>query len=395
MYYICMLKKTLVILFILILCPSLFLFASSNSEPGVLTRLFLEGPSSVSYTRQFQAAVPLPVMQQVLLQIKEQLGAFVAVEGTANPYSVIFEHGRATTYLTLDGRGNIASLQFTQLIPARKTLTEAVNSIVELEAAVSVLVRKNGEVLISYQENTPLAVGSAFKLGILAAIEDAIDAKEMHWGQIAALEDSWKSLPSGILQTWPAGSLISIETLATLMISLSDNTATDALLSLVGRERVDQYLAHSVPTLSTSELFRLKDPNNKDLLLRFRAASLDDKAILLKDLKERSLPEPGIFLGDPLSIDIEWYMTAVELADLIERLQIHDLMTINPGLATKEHWHRVAYKGGSEPGVLNLTTFLLDKEQNRFTVVVTVNNAEKALDEQRIMEIYQTILSSL
>ncbi|NCC64066.1 MAG: serine hydrolase [Spirochaetia bacterium] len=395
MYYIFMLKKTLVLLLVLILCPCFSLFASSDSEPEVLIRLFFEGPSGVSYTKQFQAAVPLSVMQQVLLQINEQLGAFVSVEGSANPYSVIFEHGRATTYISLDGRGNIASLQFTQLIPAHGTLSEAVKSLVEMETAVSVLVRKNGEVLISHQEDIPLAVGSAFKLGILAAIEDAICANDMYWGQIVTLEDSWKSLPSGILQTWPAGSLITIETLATLMISLSDNTATDVLLSIVGREKVDQYLVHSVPTLSTGEMFRLKNPKNNDLLQRFRVANLDEKVAVLKDLRDRSLPEPVLFTGDPLAIDVEWYMTAKELADLIERLQALDLMTINPGLATKEHWRRVAYKGGSEPGVLNLTTFLLDDEENRFTVVVTVNNAEKALDEQRIMEIYQAILNFL
>lgn len=395
MYYIFMLKKTLVMLLFLVLCFNTSLFASSNSETGVLKHLFLEGPSSASYTRQFQSAVPLSVMQQVLSQIEEQLGVFSHVEGTANPYSVIFEHGSATTYISLDGQGSIASLQFTQLIHTRGTLTEAVKSIVEMDGAASVLIRKNGEALISHQEDTPLAVGSAFKLGILAAIEDAILAKDMHWGQIVALEDSWKSLPSGILQAWPTGSLISIETLATLMISLSDNTATDALLAIVGREKVDQYLVHSVPTLSTGEMFRLKNPKNDDLLHRFRVANLDEKVAVLKDLRDRSLPEPVLFSGNPLAIDVEWYMTANELADLIERLQALELMTINPGLATKEHWRRVAYKGGSEPGVLNLTTFLLDDEENRFTVVVTVNNAEKALDEQRIMEIYQAILNFL
>ena len=390
-----MLKKTLVILLVLILSFNLSLFAARNAESEVLSRLFVEGPSSASYTRQFQSAVPLPVMQQVLSQLMGQLGAFVTVEGKSNPYSVIFEYGSATTYIGLDGQGNIASLQFTQLIHTRGTLVEAVKSIVEMDGAVSVLIRKNGEVLISYQEDTPLAVGSAFKLGILAAIEDAILAGDMHWGQVVALEDSWKSLPSGILQTWPTGSLITLQTLATLMISMSDNTATDVLLSLAGREKVDQYLAHSVPTLSTGELFRLKNPKNNDLLQRFRLAALDEKIVVLGELKDRSLPEPGLLSGNPIAVDVEWYMTAKELADLIERLQSLDLMTINPGLATKEHWHRVAYKGGGEPGVLNLTTFLIDEHQNRFTVVVTVNNAEKVLDEQSIMETYQAILSYL
>lgn len=88
-------------------------------------------------------------------------------------------------------------------------------------------------------------------------------------------------------------------------------------------------------------------------------------------------------------------MTAKELATLIERLQSLDLMTVNAGLATKERWQRVAFKGGSEPGVLNLTTYLEDEQKNRYTVVVTANTSKKPLDEKKIMESYQAILNYL
>ena len=388
-------KRILFIAIIVVLLCNTALFATNSSESNTLTRLFLEGPSSVTYTRQFLSAVPVPVMQQVISQLAEQVGEFVKVEGTSNPYSVIFEHGSATTYISLDGQGAIAGLQFTQIINARGSLMEAVESIIAMDATVSVLIRKNGESLVSHQADTPLAVGSAYKLGILAAVQDAIEDQSLQWGESVALEDSWKSLPTGILQSWPSGSLITIESLAALMISLSDNTAADALLSLVGRDRVDRYIPHSLPTLSTSELFRLKNPENSDLLHQYRIAGFEKRIEVLNTLKSRRMPDPSLFSGNPVAIDVEWYMTAEELADLIERLQALDLMTINAGLATKEHWLRVAYKGGSEPGVLNLTTFLIDESQNRFTVVVTLNNAEQPLDEQKAMESYQAILSYL
>ena len=47
------------------------------------------------------------------------------------------------------------------------------------------------------------------------------------------------------MQDWPPGAAVTVETLATLMISVSDNTATDTLIRLVGRERVEARLAAS------------------------------------------------------------------------------------------------------------------------------------------------------
>lgn len=364
-------------------------------EAKVLTDIFREGPASVSYSRQFETAVPLSSMQQLLVQLTMQLGNFKQVEGTSNPYKVVFEQGTVTAYISLDGQGNVAGLQLTEVISSRLTLADCVKQITDLDAETAVLIRKNGQALVSLQADVPLAVGSAFKLGILAALDDAVRAKRMQWGQSVMLEESYKSLPTGILQDWPVGSRITIETLATLMISQSDNTAADALLSLVSRQEVDRYLTHSKPTLSTAEMFTLKNPDNSDILARFRASSAGERLSLLGELKARKLPKTSLFSGDPVAIDVEWFMTVSELADLIERLETLDLMTVNAGLATKEHWQRVAYKGGSEPGVLNLTTFLIDEHMNRYTVVVTVNNNEKPLDEKKIMESYQAILHYL
>src|SRR5690606_39753601 len=50
------------------------------------------------------------------------------------------------------------------------------------------------------------------------------------------LEAGDVSLPTGILQEWPVGTPMTIQSLATLMISISDNTATDVLLRVAGRD---------------------------------------------------------------------------------------------------------------------------------------------------------------
>lgn len=364
-------------------------------EASTLESLFTKGPESIDYAAQFERAVPLAVMHQILDQFSAQLGPFKQVKGSTNPYTLVFDEGTVTAYISLDGSNQVAGLQFTEVIRARLTLADAVKQIIDLDADTAILIRKNAETVVAHNADIPLAVGSAFKLGILAAVEDAVRENKLQWFQSVRLLSMWKSLPTGILQDWPTGSRLTIETLATLMISQSDNTATDALMSLVGRNSVGSYLSNSRPVLSTAEAFRLKNPANSDLLARYRTGSSAEKEKVLDQIKSRPLMEPGLLSGNPVAIDIEWFMTAHELASLIERLQALPLMTVNPGLATKERWHRVAYKGGSEPGVLNLTTYLEDEEHNRHTVVVTVNNAQSPLDEKFIMETYQAILNLL
>ncbi len=388
-------RKRLAILVVLLVFLEAVMIASTLTEPTALTRLFTDGPASIKYTRQFEAAVPPSSMQQLISQLTEQLGAFKRVDGHKNPYTIVLEHGTITAYISLDGQAKVAGLQFTEVIDTRGTLADAIKEISSLDGESSVLIRRNGKIIVDHQGDTPLAVGSSFKLGILAALLDAVSDGRLRWDQSVPLRSSQKSLPTGILQDWPDGTQVTIETLAALMISQSDNTATDVLLSLVGRPSVEKYLPHSIPVLSTGDMFRLKNPENVDILKQYRKASSAHKRTLLTVLQYRNLPEASLFSGDPVSLDIEWFMTAMELADLVERLQHLDLMTINAGLATKEKWQRVAYKGGSEPGVLNLTTFLIDEEGTQYTVVVTVNNAKKALDEAKIMETYQAMLNYL
>lgn len=397
LYIFSMKQKKRVLIIILLLATALCTvqLSASPDESEVLKRLFTEGPKEVGYTSQFQSAVPLSSMVQITDRISTQIGSFVSVEGEANPYMVVFGKGHATIYIALDAEGNIAGMQITEIIPTGTTLEDTVAQIVTMEGTTSVLVRRNGSTLFEHNAHVPLAVGSTFKLAVLAALEDAVQQGRLAWEQPIALDPKWKSLPTGILQDWPDGTSVTVETLATLMISLSDNTATDALIDLVGRKKVGNYIPSAIVTLSTGELFRLKNPDNDDILQAYRNASKVNRGQLLDAIGERSLPDPKIFSGNPIALDIEWYMSTTQLANLIERLEHLDLMTINPGLANAESWQRVAYKGGSESGVLNLTTFLIDTDGNRYTVSVTVNNAKSPLSENDIFSAYQSILHTL
>jgi beta-lactamase class A len=179
------------------------------------------------------------------------------------------------------------------------------------------------------------------------------------------------------------------------MISISDNTAADALLSIAGRENVEAMAPHDRPFLSTREAFILKDPVNGILLARYRAADLTGRRALLPEIDKLPLPDVNIFgSGQPMATDIEWFFTPGELCTLIDSVRDLGAMQINPGIATKKDWQQIAYKGGSEPGVLNFTTALTAKNGRHYCVAATWDS-DGVVDENKFAMLYAGVLGAL
>jgi len=387
-------KKRIVFLLFMALV-STPLFAQVISPEDALQELFVSGAESQQYSEQFTAAVSVERLQSILDQISGQLGQFQQVLGNSNPYTVAFEDGSATAYIQLTENGQIAGLRFTQISPAAGSVQEAVEQLRDLPGQVAYVVLENGEPVVSYNENTPLAVGSTFKLAVLAALKEAVAEGSLQWNQVVTLDPEWKSLPSGILQNWPEGSPLTIESLATLMISQSDNTATDALIHIMGKEQIEPYTDHTIPLLTTKEAFILKNPENADIKEQYLGSSSNERRDLLTQISGKALPDASLFAGAPVSPEIEWFFSVNELCELIDQVSDLDLTTVNPGLANASEWTRVSFKGGSEPGVLNLTTRLIADDGTVYCVSATQNRQDAALDESAFFIAYQGLLSSL
>jgi beta-lactamase class A len=208
------------------------------------------------------------------------------------------------------------------------------------------------------------------------------------------LRSAWKSLPSGILLQWPDGTPITLATYENEMISISDNTAADALLSIAGREHVETFAEHDKPFLSTREAFVLKAPVNAALLARYRAANESGRRAMLLEIDGLPLPEISVFDAGPLATDVEWFFTPNELCSLMSKVSDLPAMHINPGVAKPADWQQIAYKGGSEPGVLNLTTAVIGKNGKRYCIAATWNNTA-VLDEPRFYTLYGDLLTAL
>jgi len=257
-----------------------------------------------------------------------------------------------------------------------------------------VLVLTDGEVVGAHQADTALGVGSAFKLLILDVLQDAIAAGDLAWDGVATLEDRHISLPSGVIQDWPIGSPMTLSSLANLMISVSDNTATDLLIEVVGRDALEARSPLNTPFLTTGELFRLKAEGNEGALEAFIAEDDVGQREVLDGIAGLPLPEvDDDFLSEPI-LEVEWFFTATELCGLLAETAALPAVSINPGLAQETEWARIAYKGGSEAGVLNFSTWVVGDDGREHCVVATWNDTEP-VDQAALVAPYAGILDRL
>ena len=105
--------------------------------------------------------------------------------------------------------------------------------------------------------------------------------------------------------------------------------------------------------------------------------------------------------GRPLRIgELEWFASANDLARTLDWLrrngdpQALAILGISPGGAPslRQDFDYVGYKGGSEPGVLNLTWLVRNRAGVWHAVTGTWNNPAAALDEARFVGLMQRAL---
>lgn len=264
-----------------------------------------------------------------------------------------------------------------------------------LPGQVSVFVEQDNKPLVEVNAEEALGVASTFKLLVLTQLKRAIEAGDRNWQDVIELQPQWKSLPSGILQTWADYSPLTLQTLATLMISLSDNTATDALIYTLGRDRLEAMSDRNRPFLTTRQAFILKNPDNQILLQKYLNADLKTRETMLSAIDRAPLPDVDFFKqGIPLAPEIEWFFSTKELCKLMQQVADLPLMQINPGIVNNpQKWQTISFKGGSETGIVNYTSWLISNS-TRYCVAATWNSF-RSIDEDRFYALYNELVESL
>ena len=214
--------------------------SAMTSPTEILSRLFTEPELQREwFADSFLAQISLGEISQITQGIVSSVGSYQSIEDVPNGFVLTFSRGTVATHLALNERGQITGLLFETPQLVGLSLDAVIDELSSLPGKTHLLATRNGEDVATLNADEPLAVGSTFKLLILQELQDQIAAGQHQWTDVIPLKEEWKSLPSGILHTWPTGSQLTLESLATLMISQSDNTATDHLLNIVGRKTVE------------------------------------------------------------------------------------------------------------------------------------------------------------
>ncbi len=373
------------------------------------------------FSAAFLAAVPAAQIKAISAGLTAQFGPAVAVsvlsprEGTRAVLEIRFERGIAKGSLAIDPAADdrVSELLFTafdSLAVTDDTPDKIAADLAALPGSVNAWFGplEGGAPVISIGAEKPLALGSTFKLYVLAALAEDVKAGRRQWTDVVVLTE--KSYPSGQLQNWPEGSPVTLHTLASMMISISDNTATDQLIAVLGKARILKLMADSRhsdpgandPFLTTRQLFELK-ASNPETLANWRGGEpIIQAAIEMAIADDRPNLDriTAAFANGPKALDIEWFASPADLAKLFAYMRktadpkVFDIMAINPSAtpAIKANWDYIGFKGGSEPGVLNLTWLLRDKAGRDHILTLGWNNPLAALDEGTLEGIAQRIL---
>ncbi len=349
-----------------------------------------------------------------------RLQTFIATTPSAGQASVTQPGGqRLLISLSTDAAGQIDGLQVKPAPPL-----PSVTSPADLQRAAPGLGDRSAVLQAHVEGGTctveqalgdqgPHPLGSMFKLYVLGAVARAVAAGTLHWDTPLTVTAQVKSLPSGQLQDAPDGTQVTVQQAATLMISISDNTAADLLIGAVGQPALqaavramgNTHPALLDPFLTTKQMFTLgyDAPNRRAAWAaadpgQVNAATgavhdASPAAVTTRTALLRQLPTstPTVTTADSrpgwLS-GVEWYATPADIcrahAALHQLAQtpagrpISAIMAKNPGVAVGTGWTYVGYKGGSDTGVLTGSWYLQPSSGPATVLVLQLSAADPA-----------------
>jgi beta-lactamase class A len=117
--------------------------------------------------------------------------------------------------------------------------------------AVGVAIAWNGAMAYEWRGGQRFRAASTVKIPIMAEFYRQVDAGLLWLDDRYRLRDEDRTPGSGVLQYLQTGTELTLEDVCTLMIAISDNTATNVLLDRVGMERVTATMAELGMTDST------------------------------------------------------------------------------------------------------------------------------------------------
>jgi len=383
------------------------------------TMLSGKGAFEAYFAPAFRAQISQAQFDQLSQQFVTTYGPVVAVTKImplttdAAEVSVQYRDGLGTLRISVDAAAphQVTGLRVMGFTGQEQSMAGVIETLAALHGNTGFVLAKLGDgvpqLIEQRNADQPFAIGSTFKLVILAELVRATNAGERKWTDTVTL-DGKTELPGGAYTLTPAGTQVTLRDLAAKMISISDNSATDILLRTLGRDRVEAMLpvvgianpAGMRPFLSTLDMFKLKGIRGGELARQWLALDEAGRRAMVEGALAR---EPALAIaqdlfkdGKPVLIDrIEWFATPADLVRVMDWLrrntasgagaEARAILAIDSGLspATAARWQYVGYKGGSEPGVISMTMLLQAKDGAWYVISGSWNDPQAAVEEVR------------
>jgi beta-lactamase class A len=238
-------------------------------------------------------------------------------------------------------------------------------------------------------ESLPLA--SIFKLYVLLAVANAVNAGTLNWTDQMTITAEAKAVGSAGLDELEPGATVSVREAAQQMISASDNMATDLLIARLGPGAVERALAaagHHDPASMTPfptahELFSV-GWGEPDLREQWKEATPQGRARLLQQTNEQPYePDPQRTHTPASPYGVEWYGSAADICRVHAALQaaavgpgapVREILSAIPGIELDgKAWHYIGAKGGNLPGDLTFSWYAEDRTGQAWVVSFQLN----------------------
>lgn len=307
------------------------------------------------------------------------------------------------------------------------TLGEAVDQFTTLAADTSMLVARIDDdglcqPIIERDASTRRATGSIFKTWVLGGTAEAVANGLLNLGDSITLVASERVFGGSLINREPNGTQFPLQDLTTLMIGISDNTATDLVHEATGRAQIDAYIDDSgnsdaavlKPLLSVNEQFHLFFSFPLATSLQYVNGSETFQQNFLQNQIEPlgpvtrfpfandSLFTAGSWRASPLDICANFARLRNYQAGSDARLLVDDAMGAQAAQSeVRNAWDRVWYKGGSLVSattgyhVLTHAWLLEDDDQQPYVVVGMTNDANGGIDQNNGIFRVQSVLARI
>jgi beta-lactamase class A len=238
-------------------------------------------------------------------------------------------------------------------------------------------------------QSLPLA--SIFKLYVLLAVSEAVNAGTLAWDEQLVITKEAKVVGSAGFDDLPPGASVSVRDAAQEMISASDNMATDMLIARLGPGAVERALAtagHHDPAAMTPfptahEMFSV-GWGKPDVREEWKQASPQRRAELLHQTNVLPYePDPERTRTPASPYGAEWYGTAMDVCRVHAALQasavgpaapVRAILSATPGIELDQKtWTYIASKGGNLPGDLTFSWYATDRTGQGWVVSFQLN----------------------